>query len=196
MKSHSPVSKMQLSSAAVEVQRELFQAGFWNEGSRLPKTDIVWCRFPQITVPDALGFFVYQTHPLHSLLGLKVGHIYVPQYVLVHGFWQERGSLRGILRHEYGHALAHHYPSLINGKWFQGIFGGKYSDEAFPDDWEGDFVSDYAGTNPSEDFAETFMVYLRNRGGLPRCFSTPAMGRKWKFIRDLGRVISSGSCKW
>ena len=47
-----------------------------------------------------------------------------------------------------------------------------------------------------EDFAETFMVYLRSKGTLPECFSTPSIRRNWKFIRDLGRVVASGGSKW
>lgn len=41
-----------------------------------------------------------------------------------------------------------------------------------------DFVTDYACTNPSEDFAETFMLYLRYRNSLSRFFKRPGVQRK------------------
>ena len=196
MKPGASVTLRQVNSAALNTQKELFRAGFWNEGSRLQKTEVYWCRLPQITVPDALGFFVAADHIIHSLVGYQVGHIYIPKWVLLHGTRQRRGSLRDILRHEYGHSLAYHYPALINGKRFQEIFGRKYNDEDFSEDYEGDFVSDYASTRPMEDFAETFMVYLRCRGTLPIRFATPSIKKKFAFIRDLGRVVASGGSKW
>ena len=196
MKNGSSVTKAQLDRATLDTQKELFHAGFWNEGGRLQQTEVYWCRFPQITVPDALGFFVAQSHFLHSIVGYEVGHIYIPKWVLWHGRRQQRGSLRDILRHEYGHAVAHYYPALINGKRFQEVFGGKYNDDDFSEDWDGDFVSDYATTCPMEDFAETFMVFLRTKGSLPLRFATPSIKKKWKFIRDMGRVADSGGSRW
>ena len=127
MRPGASVTLKQVNSAALDTQKELFQAGFWNEGSRLQNTEIYWCRFPQITVPDAQGFFVARSHFLHSLVGYEVGHIYIPKWVLCHGPWQRRGSLRSVVRHQYGHSLAYHYPALISGKRFQEIFGGKYN---------------------------------------------------------------------
>lgn len=41
-----------------------------------------------------------------------------------------------------------------------------------------DFVTDYASTNPSEDFAETFMLYLRYRNSLGRFLKRPGVQRK------------------
>lgn len=143
MKNGSSVTKAQLDRAATDTQKELYEAGFWNEGSRLLQAETYWCRLPQITVPDALGFFVAESHLLHSLLGYQVGHIYIPKWVLWHGHRQRRGSLSDILRHEFGHAVAHYYPKLINGMRFQEAFGGKYNDDEFPEEWDGDFVSDY-----------------------------------------------------
>ena len=41
-----------------------------------------------------------------------------------------------------------------------------------------EFVTDYATTNPGEDFAETFMLYLRYRNSLSRFFKRPGVQRK------------------
>jgi len=59
MKRGSAVSKEQLDRATILVQTELAGIGLWHEGSRLLKTEVYWCRFPQITAPAALGFFLH-----------------------------------------------------------------------------------------------------------------------------------------
>ena len=197
MKNGSSVTKAQLDRAALDTQKDLGRAGFWSDGSRLLQTEVYWCQFPQITAPGALGFFFHEMDLLHSMLGFEAGHIYIPKWVLLHGPWQQRGSLRDVVRHEYGHAVAHWYPKLIQeGPRFREAFGGSYADKHFMDDWESDHVSQYASTRPMEDFAETFMVFLRSRGAFPHYFSTPSIKRKWKFIRDLGRVVASGGSRW
>jgi len=197
MKNGSSVSKEQLDLAVINTQDELYHAGFWNEGSRLLQTEIFWCKFPQITNPEALGFFTHGTNAFDSLIGVESGHIYIPKWVLFHGPWQNRGSLRDVVRHEYGHAVAHWYPKLIQqGPRFRDVFGGDYWSE---DEFEYDpefFVSEYAATKPMDDYAETFMIYLRSSGKLPERFATPSIKKKWKFIRDLGRVVSAGGCSW
>lgn len=197
MKKGSSVTKEQLDLAVLNTQEELYRAGFWSEGSRLTLAEVYWCRFPQVTAPSASGFFFHEVDPIHSILGFETGHIYIPKWVLLHGPWQDRGSLRDLVRHEYAHAVAHYYPSLIQqGSRFREAFGGGYwSEVAF--EYEPEFfVTKYAATRPMEDFAETFMFYLRSSGLLPERLSTPSIRRKWKFIRNLGRVVASGGRRW
>lgn len=45
------------------------------------------------------------------------------------------------------------------------------------------------------DFAETFMVFLRNGGALPVRFYSRVLRRKWRFIADLSRVVASGGTR-
>jgi hypothetical protein len=197
MKKGASVTKDQLDSALLDTQKELARAGFWVEGSRILQTEVYWCRFPQFAAHDALGFFFHSTGRLHSMLGFEPGHIYIPKWVLVHGPWQQRGSLRDVVRHEYAHAVAHYYPGLLQqGPRFREVFGGDYFDAGFSDGWESACVSAYATTRPMEDFAETFMLFLRTEGCMPERFSTPSIRKKWKFIRDLGRVVASGGGRW
>jgi hypothetical protein len=197
MKNGASVTKEQLFSADLSVQRELRFAGFLREDSRLHRTDLYWCALPQVTMPDALGFFVHETSALHVLLGYKPGHIYIPKWVLLHGRWQRRGSLRDVIRHEYGHAIAHHYPSLIQrSRRFSTTFGGRYFGGHQMESSEQHFVSGYALTNSAEDFAETFMFFLRHKGELPSRLTSHAVKKKWRFIADLADVISSGGTRW
>lgn len=76
-------------------------------------------------------------------------------------FWQNRGSLKDIITHEYGHAIAHYYPELIvESSSFEKAFGGNYYDYNPVSMNSKSFISDYFKTMPMEDFAETFMVYV------------------------------------
>jgi hypothetical protein len=198
MRNGASVTRSQLDLATLSTHSELGRTGLWRENSRLLRTDVHWCPIPQVTMPDALGFFVHETSALYVLLGYKPGHIYIPKWVLLQGRWQKRGSLRDVVRHEYGHAIAHHYPCLIRrSRRFSKTFGGRY----FGDHLSGginptDFVSEYAATCPAEDFAETFMFFLRHKGKLPSWLTSRAVKNKWEFVANLSEVISSGSTRW
>ena len=56
--------------------------------------------------------------------------------------------------------------------------------------------SEYAATAPAEDFAETFMLYVRHGDRLPAHHDTIPIRRKWRFIRDLADAMRSGRRKW
>jgi hypothetical protein len=198
MKPGASVSKSQLDAATLSTQNELKRAGFWNEGSKLPSADVYWCRFPQLTMPGALGFFVHESGRLLDwLLGYEAGHIYIPKWVLAHGPWQRRGSLRDVVRHEYGHAVAHYYPNLIQrSARFTDTFGGRYFGKHQESSDVEHCVSTYAATQPAEDFAETFMFFLRHGGRLPAQFTSSVIKRKWRFVRDLSETIGEGKAKW
>lgn len=51
-----------------------------------------------------------------------------------------------------------------------------------------DFVSEYAATHPREDFAETFMFYLRYRNSLERFRQQPEVYRKLKSVEKAVRT--------
>ncbi len=187
MRRGQPVRYEQLNRAVKDVQDELERVGLWYEGSLLTQTDVFWCWFPQIQFPGALGFFIEQVDGLWahicSLWGYEAGHIYIPSWVLLQGPWQDRGSLRDIIRHEYGHALMWHHPELGRSSDFKDVFHGRYDSGdgylMFPNC----YVSDYAMTKPAEDFAETFMCYLRNpekKWGGPKL-----LRKKFEFVKRL-----------
>jgi hypothetical protein len=191
------VRKQQLDSALIDVQGEMEELGLWAEDSPLLQVEVFWCALPQVTPWGALGFFIHEANGLDRFLGYEAGHMYIPKWVLIQGFWQNRGSLRDVLRHEYGHAVAHYFPALIQrSSEFRFTFGGKYFGQQEHVWREADYVSDYAQENPTEDFAETFMFYLRNGGARPRRFDSRVLRRKWRFITDLCRVVASGGTSW
>jgi len=199
MKRGQSVTFRQLETAYLSVQRELDRAGLWDGRTRLMKTEVIWCWLPPPGVWDALGFFVDEDSLLFRLFGYEPGDIYVPKWVLLHGPWQNRGSLRDVLRHEFGHALAFYHPGPTRRcRAFREAFAARY-DECWsePPGDRKDFVSAYAMTGPAEDFAETFACWLRtfaSRGDSPRNSAaarrfTPALRAKFAFIRDVCRRI-------
>lgn len=169
--------------ASFAVQKELYSIGLWYEDSRLIETEVFWCPLPQIKMYDALGFFFHGTNLLDRILGYRTGHIYIPAYVLSDLFWQHCISLRDVIRHEYAHAFAHYYPELIiDSKEFEKIFGGHYYSETPSEMEHSAYLTEYAKTVPMEDFAETFMVYVRRKGVISATVSNIKLQRKWAFI--------------
>lgn len=100
----------------------------------------------------------------------KGGEIFIP-------ILQSKMGVRDILRHEYGHAILHNYPKIRDRREFS-IFGHTTD--------VNDYFSDYAMTNTDEDFCETFMVYMKKKGKMPRT-NSQRLKRKWRFISSLKR---------
>ncbi len=201
MKRGEPVTLKKLNSAALSVQGELAQLGLWNLAGRLHQTEIVWCPLPFVgkkDLWDAMGVFLHAENSLGKLFGYHAGHIYIPKWIFSQGLWaQERGSLRDVLRHEYAHAIAHYYPLLtMRSRRFEATFGGRYDLDEPVEGTERDYISAYAQDMPCEDYAETFMFYVRLQGRLPVKFRSASIKRKWKFVAGMIEIISSDGCKW
>ena len=111
-------------------------------------------------------------------------------------FRGEYSSLRQIIFHEYGHALAHRHPKFFQSKVFSKAFGSSFSsDQSFYFDPD-IFVTEYAEKNASEDFCETFMLFLKHKGKLPTRLSSPAIKMKWQFIKKLSAAMKQGKSRW
>ncbi len=195
MRNHHTVTFPQLASATRQVQNELQRAGLWNEGNRLLKVDV--SLLPTLVSriaggKNVLGFVHMGDPGIFKLLGIQPGHIYIPAKVPGEGWsvlWGKdnpRGSLRDVLRHEYGHALAYQYPELvIDSPAFKTAFGGHHDDDTPVAGPDHHFVSVYAQKEPREDFAETFMFYLRHKQILPAKHANRVIAKKWRFIEKL-----------
>lgn len=146
------------------------------------KLDKVECHYEQIApisaVMGTLGYFDFSDRNIHyPSLFLPYGWLLGRRY--------EKSIPLDVIRHEFGHALADLYPTALSkGVLFKEAFGAKYGPKPAPDtdptNWEFDFVSKYAAKGGTqEDFAETFMLFLKHKGKLPRKFAgKPAIKKK------------------
>lgn len=127
------------------------------------------------------------------------GHICIPRVSLsrLSHLWRgSYSSLRDVLRHEFGHALADTHRGLFRSRRFSNAFGAAHN---WNIEWEyhpDHHVTTYAAAAPAEDFAEVFMFYLRYDGRLPARIATFPIRRKWRFIDELREVIPNGSRRW
>jgi hypothetical protein len=163
-----------------QVQTELGRYGFWT--SRIKKVGVV------------LG----SVGTAHGSYG-PGNEIRLPRFSFSAIEEKLRGthtSLRDVLRHEYGHAIASAYPGLIRTRQFRNAFGASHDSGVEREFDYSAFISGYAATNPSEDFAETFMLFLKHHGALPHCYRFPVICSKWNFIRHLCRKLKIGELRW
>lgn len=152
--------------------------------------------------------FVFDSglNAIGKIAGFTEGTIYlmadVPQVAYSPG-----NTLTDVIRHEYAHAWYWLEPDFVDGSWFQKAFGASYLDEdspleawlaesgivfepaskRFKTEFRKQFVSDYAATLYCEDFAETFMFYLRNRNSFHRFKNRPDVYRKLKAVESAVR---------
>jgi len=190
MKQGEAVTYDALNRAVLAVQDEFIDLGIWHDTSRIPAVEVFWCSIPQLDVYDALGFCYDHSEsigPIKRLLGYRPGNIYIPHIVPQHGFNQRRGSLRAVLRHEYAHAIAYHYPSLVRrNRRFTEAFSAPYDTPEHRRDMPvSAFVTPYAAESPAEDFAETFMFYVCNRNNGRIKGRHHLLLRKFRYVRWL-----------
>lgn len=179
------ITPARLDRALGRVQRELHEHGLWTD----PVMDVTvilvagghaYAEYGWITTGDA-GKITVRALSTAMLIESRQGKS-VP--------------VADILRHEYGHALANIYKGLIRSRPFTSAFGASYdNDTRF--DYGPDFhVTPYAATNASEDFAETFMLFLKYGGRLPEHLDTQLIHRKWRFIARFCGSIRNGRSRW
>jgi len=177
----------QLNAALARIHRELDRHGFLTE--QVLGTDV-------FLVPVSLRAYGWQYYR-------GTGHIHVPAVVVTDMLDKLFGrpsaySLPAVLGHEYGHAVAHHHRGLIRSKRFREVFWAAHdSCDRRPWDYDRElFVSRYAASHPSEDFAETFMLFLLHHGRIPHRHDHPAIRAKWGFIELLGTALAAGKRQW
>ncbi len=164
---------MDLARAIADVHRELRAVGLGHLACAVD-VEVTWNPLHHV------GFGLY----FPSQATNELGTIRIPALALrSHNGWirllrwlgRPAGSLlslRSVIRHEFGHALL----DLLD----------RY--EALGRPWgHGDHVSAYAETSADEDFAETMMLWLKNRGRCPAGFS-PGIRRKWKLVASAIRA--------
>ena len=133
----------------------------------------------------------------------NTGEIEFPSvYLPIQSLWRDLGTKANapdVIRHEFGHALADLYPgALKKGGTFRAAFGGPYgedpAEERGADGWENRYVSEYATSATQEDFAETFMLFVKHKGKIPAKFAKkPAIRKKWKAVAEIVKRVAAAT---
>lgn len=180
---HTIITMRRLQGALKDVRNELDVIGVLDE--RLESVDVYLTWFGV-----AYGYQYYKS----------TGHIEIPAVSIARlgerFSTQPRMTLRDLLRHEYGHAVADQNRGLIRSKQFRLAFGSGHDAEIQSDYCPSRHVSAYAATDACEDFAEVFMRYLKHGGKVPTRFRTPAILAKWSFVESLCQQIERGQRRW
>ena len=185
----------EVSRAYNKVRMELWHLGVLWDGSKL---DAVKCIYEPLNPVGLIGWMGF-----YEFLKCKGdGNIHFP--AVYNGLdlrlrWIDKNSTIDVFRHEFGHALSDRYPgALKKGGVFRTAFGGPCDDKPAPgtdpDDWEGRCVTFYATKNTREDFAETFMFFMKNKGKLPAKFAKkPAIRKKWKAVAEIVKRVAKAT---
>ena len=176
------ITRARLNRAKQKVAVELNRHGLWNDRLRI---------VPVMLVPIgvAYGWIWYG----------GTGEICIPRVSLLklHDFFAgSYTSLADVLRHEFGHAVADTHRGLFRSRRFTMAFGRPHESNGRVEYDPAIHISRYAATNPSEDFAENFMHYIRCQGNLPSTHATHSIRRKWQFIYALCRAIKGSRARW
>jgi hypothetical protein len=170
-----------LDRARSDVLRELSHAGLLTE--RIARVQVVR---PLVHLGRRVGSYEMGGAGVISVPALTLGR-----------FWEYARrttwtALRDVLRHEYAHALADHHPDVVKHAEFRKCFGGGYHQENPAGHHDAaSHASEYAASSPSEDFAETVMMYLKRGGDLDGFQSRPIVRAKLNFVARIARRLNA-----
>lgn len=181
------LSEKKLKSSFYKVRSELRDMGLLSDGSKLDNVKIIRETFSYDGLGGMFGgvygFYHFDDQNIHipTIRTAPLDPRYPVRYMV------------DILRHEFGHALSDKYPYFFNDEVFVGAFGnvcGAY--KVAKDGDEKNYVSDYARTNTAEDFAETFLLYMKHKGKLPKEFSRrKAIKAKWAAVKEICEKVAA-----
>jgi len=174
--SSSIINADSFKSACCVVKANLKKLGFWSK------------KLADVTVRQTYFGFSYGWQYYQGC-----GDIVIPKLSMIR-FYNDccgHGSmpLRDVLRHEYAHAIADNHRSFVKSSKFRAAFGAAHDNLKCFHYSDQKHVSPYASDNVGEDFAETFMYYIKYKGKLPTDFNTPAIRKKWNFVKHLGNCF-------
>ena len=172
-----------------KVRTELWDLRVLWDGSRLEK---VGCTYLMIAPIAALAGYMGLYQPEEKTIELP--SVYLP----IAALWRDLGvkaNALDVIRHEFGHALADLYPgALKKGGIFRKAFGGMYCDKPALNAGVSEFVSEYAASSTQEDFAETFMLFMKHKGKIPAKFAkSPVIRKKWKVVAEIVKRVAAAA---
>lgn len=177
----------QLNAALRTVVNELDLLGLWQDSlSRV-----------QVSLGDFSTAYGYIHEPNDYKHEIVIPMFSISRLQDAIGFHKSRPCpVVDVLRHEYGHALADIHPRLTRSHRFIQAFD-------YPHDCLDELeynpqihFTEYSATSPSEDFAETFMLFIKHKSQLPKTHRSREKTIKWNFIRDFIRQIGHGRTRW
>lgn len=184
------VSFREMETKFNKVRRELTGMGLLYDRSALDDVDCIY----EVFSKDGLAAFV-GAMGLYRFISDGDGNIHIPALYfagLLPSRYEERKIL-DVIRHEFGHALADRYEKHFRGSPFRPAFGANYGEtKVFKRGaWEDRFVTEYATDSTREDFAETFMLYMKYKGKLPARYKGKcAIEKKWQAVRQIVKEVS------
>jgi len=181
-------STNEIEKAFNKIRRELENFGLLYKDSRLDEVDCYPDGIPSALV-GVMGFYDFEDMNIHIPPLYPAG---------LFPWWFENRELLDVLRHEFGHALADRYKRFFRGGIFKTAFGASYGEKNVFDGgvWTDGYVTAYASTMTREDFAETFMLYMKHRGKLPARYHGKRMiEKKWDAVKQIVHGCASHG-KW
>jgi hypothetical protein len=185
----------EVTKAYNQARDDLIELGLLWRDSKLDKVQCLYERVdPVSAVTGRLAYF----NEDKADRNIHFPSLFLPWKWLL-GLRYEKSIPVDILRHEFGHALATLYPrALSDGGLFVEAFGAKYGPKPAPEidqaNWEFDCVSEYAADQTREDFAETFMLFVKHKGKLPSKFrGKPAIKKKWAAVREIVKRVTAST---
>lgn len=189
----STITMTKLDHAFGAARNDLADVGLISDGRYLDRIDCVLSPWPSGWWRECGWVYDGGVTPMHAFVGFKPGVIYIPINAAVTAY-SPGGTLTDVIRHEFGHAWYWLDAKHVDGPWFRQTFGARYQDTApvAPETYSlSDYVSAYATTNAKEDFAETFMTYLRFRRSLGRFRNRVGLYAKLLAVADAVRRAAS-----
>lgn len=175
LKSFKKLEFSSLERSVNKVRQEFFDIGILT--TKIDAVDV----FMLMGVKGAIHALTKDTVFTLFTPGYYNGEVNISEYVF------SRYSTSDVLRHEYGHAYADLHPTPFATTSFRTAFGGKYELKRKTEmQLPGRYMSDYAETDIAEDFAETFMLFIKYKGKLPKKFAKNEFIRaKWEAVEQV-----------
>ena len=179
-----------VNTAYNKVRMELWNLGVLWDGSKLEQVPCIYDPIsPVAALSGTMGWYDENSKDI------TFPSVYLP----IAALWCDLGvkaNALDVFRHEFAHALAHRYPgALRDSDLFLRAFGGPYGKRPArgtdPDDWEDRCVTAYAATRTQEDFAETFMLFVKHKGKIPaKSAKKLAIRKKWKAVAEIVKRVA------
>jgi len=184
-----------VSRAFNKVRTELWNLGVLWDGSKLERVPCVYNPFAPLA---ALGGTMGWYDPKKGRQWIEFPSVYLP----IEALWKDLGAKANapdVFRHEFAHAIVDFYPGAVSrGGTFRAAFGGacgaKPAERRGVPGWEERYVSEYATKSTEEDFAETFMLFVKHKGKIPARFARkPVIRKKWKAVAEIVKRVAAAT---